>query len=628
MLNIYRASAGSGKTFQLTKDYIFLLFDSIGKNPRPHRRILAVTFTNKATDEMKSRILKELHQLSLEEKSEYRADLMERFNLTEQEVNEIAKQLLITILHDYSSFSISTIDKFFQQVVRSFAREIGISGGYNVELDYSLTLQQALDNFYGTLTEDSNKQLLTWMTDFIQDKISDGRSWYIDKEILNFGKEIFTENYHNKAKDIQDKLKDKYFLREYRKKLIQIKQNFEKEVSDEVNNALNAIAAQGITGRDFSGKNLESNLLKIGEKKEYDLERNTTIEKFAADVENCFTKTMEPVIKEAIIAAYENGLKQSLDKIIELLKVDISFYNSANLILSNLNTLGILTDLAVQIKEITSEQNIMLISDTNLLLNRIIDDSETPFVYERTGLNIDHYMIDEFQDTSVLQWENFKPLITTSLSGGRNNISNYNMLVGDVKQSIYRWRNSDWKLLDNKVNKEFPEGEISSKSLDTNWRSDKNIIHFNNAFFKVAAKKLQEKLNENLGALVDNNPDLHHLSKTITNAYSDIEQMASPRAKDGYVQVQFVANENKKADWEESVLEKIPALLKDLTKRGYKPHDVAFLVREKKHAALLMNYLLEYKKMRKEDDEINYEVVGNEGLKIASSPTIILSLLY
>ena len=170
MLNIYRASAGSGKTYRLTQDYIHLLFDP--NRERAHRRILAVTFTNKATDEMKTRILKELHALSQGDKSDYREGLITKFRLSDEAVNVRAKHILTTILHDYSSFSISTIDRFFQQVIRSFARDIGVHGGYNLELDNTATLEQSVDNLFLDLSKDENKQLLqlklsrnsVWMT--------------------------------------------------------------------------------------------------------------------------------------------------------------------------------------------------------------------------------------------------------------------------------------------------------------------------------------------------------------------------------------------------------------------------------------------------------------------------------
>ena len=617
MLNIYRASAGSGKTFRLTKDYIGLLFDSLGKYDRPHRRILAVTFTNKATDEMKSRILQELHALARGEKSDYRADLMKEFTLTENEVNQRAGKILIRILHDYSSFSISTIDKFFQQVVRSFAREIGISGGYNLELDTETTLQQAVENLYMDLSAKGNEQLLSWMTDFLKEQIEDGKSWRVDKEITNFGREIFKENYQHKAEEISEKLHNKEFLKQYRKKLRLIISDFDKEVADEVGKALHAISSQGISGADFSGKKLESNLLKISPKKDYDLSKNTTIAKFADDVENCWNKTAPTHIKEAIENAYNNGLGESLRNITELLTRGIIPYNTAKIINKHLSTLGILSDLALQIKRLTNEQNIMLLADTNLLLNKIIDDSETPFVYERTGVNIDHYMIDEFQDTSLLQWKNFKPLISNSLaSGGKN------MVVGDVKQSIYRWRNSDWKLLDQQVYNDFSSLQIKQNTLDVNWRSDKNIIHFNNSFFKHAAGKLQEKLNAGIGPAGIENPNLEALKSKISHAYSDIEQHVSGNAESGHVQIQFVDKEGIKADWETAVLEKIPALLEELVDRGFKPKDVAFLVRNNDHATTLINYLVTFKNSPGARPGFSYEIVGNEGLTMTSSSSV------
>lgn len=612
MLHIYRASAGSGKTFQLTKDYIFLLFSAIATNPHPHRRILGVTFTNKATEEMKSRILQELHLLSLGKKSNYRDDLQKEFSLTANEVNERAKKILTAILHDYSSFSISTIDKFFQQIVRSFAREIGVNGGYNIELDVDLTLQQAIDNMYSDLSKKEDKQLMEWLIEFMQEKIEDGKSWKIEKNIASIGKELFKENFQHKASEVQEKLNDKDFLKEYRGKLRDKISNFDNEVEAEVTKALNAISEQGITGKDFYGKKLETNLLKIGEKKNYDLSNNTTIEKFASNVENCYSDSTKQHIKNSIEAAYNNGLGQSLKRIVYLLSKEVYPYNSAKIILENLNMLGILSDLAHQIDKLTTEQNTMLLADTNMLLNKIIDNSDTPFVYERTGLSIDHYMIDEFQDTSVLQWENFKPLVSNSVAFEKRN-----MVVGDIKQSIYRWRNSDWKLLAKQVEQDF-SGQTTPKGLDTNWRSDKNIIQFNNAFFEKASTLLQEKLNSN----IEENNQKNNLKSVITNAYRDVKQKVSKNASEGFVRIEFIKNARLKADRMQMVLEKIPTLLEDLVDRGYKPNDIAFIVRKNDEATELINYLLNFKNSPKAHPGFNYDVVGSEGIKLTSSASI------
>ena len=264
MLNIYRASAGSGKTFRLTQDYIFLLFDAFTKGVnRPHRRILAVTFTNKATDEMKSRILKELHLLARGEKSDFRADLVKKYRIDEKSVNEYAEKILTQILHDYSLFAISTIDKFFQQIVRSFAREIGVSGGYNIELDTTLTLQQALENMYSDLSKEDNKQLLEWMTNFLQEQINEGKSRFVDRAILGFGKELFSENYQYKVREVKTLLDDKDFLKSYKGKLRKIQKGFEKKITEKADELLNFLTAHNLQPEFFTRNMMFKNVGKL-----------------------------------------------------------------------------------------------------------------------------------------------------------------------------------------------------------------------------------------------------------------------------------------------------------------------------------------------------------------------------
>lgn len=235
---------------------------------------------------------------------------------------------------------------------------------------------------------------------------------------------------------------------------------------------------------------------------------------------NCYTGPIKgqnkPIIYR-IIAAYNNGLQAKMIELIDFYDKEFTKYNSAILILTHFDTMGILSDLAMQIRKLTVEQNIMLISDSNLLLNKIIDDCDTPFIYERTGLMIENYMIDEFQDTSILQWKNFLPLIHNSLSNG-----NKSLVVGDVKQSIYRWRNSDWKLLDSQIYQDIPN--INEENLDTNWRSDENVIKFNNALFRSASQKLQQLLNTSIGDAVNTMPKLADLQEKILHAYKETEQ--------------------------------------------------------------------------------------------------------
>ena len=611
MLNIYRASAGSGKTYRLTQDYIHLLFDP--KKERAHRRILAVTFTNKATDEMKTRILKELHALSQGEKSDYREGLMEKFRMDEETVNIRAKHILTTILHDYSSFSISTIDRFFQQVIRSFARDIGVHGGYNLELDNTATLEQSVDNLFLDLSKDENKQLLQWLTAYAEEKIEQSENWNMRSNIMDLGKEIFKESYQHKAEDTNRKLHEREFLTNYRKSLREIKTTFETKVKQTATEGLNVMARNGLTHEDFAYKTTNT-LEKLVKGK---LEISARFTGFAEDVTNCYTKSKPQDVKSAIESAYNTGLGKCFQQIVELLNVDIVRYNSAVMVLKHINTLGILSDLAVQIKKLTDEQNTMLISDSNMLLNKIIDNSDTPFVYEKTGINIDNFMIDEFQDTSTLQWKNFHPLMSNSLAAGK-----FNLVVGDVKQSIYRWRNSDWKLLDEQILTDFRPEQMHEENLETNWRSDKNIIDFNNSFFRRAASLLQSKLNENLQAVLPVYPPLEALTHKIEHAYANIHQQTSHKAGTGSVQVSFIASNENDDGWKAESLERLPAMLEELQSRGYRPADICILVRKNDEEQQVIHRLLSYKTTAEANPNVCYDIMGNEGLLIGAAASV------
>ena len=618
MLNIYRASAGSGKTYRLTQDYIHLLFDP--KRERAHRRILAVTFTNKATDEMKTRILKELHALSQGEKSDYRQGLMTKFRMDEEAVNVRAKHILTTILHDYSSFSISTIDRFFQQVIRSFARDIGVHGGYNLELDNTATLEQSVDNLFLDLSKDENKQLLQWLTAYAEERIEQSENWNMRSNIMDLGKEIFKESYQHKAEDTNRKLHEREFLTNYRKSLREIKTTFESRVKQTATEGLNVMARNGLTHEDFAYKTTAT-LEKLVKGK---LEISARFTSFAADVTNCYTKSKPQDVKSAIESAYNNGLGKCFQQIVELLSIDIVTYNSAVMVLKHINTLGILSDLAVQIKKLTDEQNTMLISDSNMLLNKIIDNSDTPFVYEKTGITIDNFMIDEFQDTSTLQWKNFHPLMANSLAAGK-----FNLVVGDVKQSIYRWRNSDWKLLDEQILSDFRPEQTHEENLETNWRSDKNIIDFNNSFFRRAANLLQSKLNENLQAVLPIYPSLEALTHKIEHAYANIHQQTSPKAGAGRVVLRFIAVDENEDGWKAESLERLPAMLEELQGRGYRPADICILVRKNDEEQQVIHRLLNYKTTAEAKPDVCYDIMGNEGLLIgaAASVRFVLGIL-
>jgi len=238
-------------------------------------------------------------------------------------------------------------------------------------------------------------------------------------------------------------------------------------------------------------------------------------------------------------------------------------------------------------------------------------------VYEKTGITIDNFMIDEFQDTSTLQWKNFHPLMSNSLSAGK-----FNLVVGDVKQSIYRWRNSDWKLLDEQILTDFRSEQIHEENLETNWRSDKNIIDFNNSFFRRAASLLQSKLNENLQAVLPVYPALEALTHKIEHAYANIHQQASPKAGTGRVEVRFIAADENEDGWKAESLERLPSMLEELQGRGYRPADICILVRKNDEEQQVIHRLLNYKTTPEAKPGVCYDIMGNEGLLIGAAASV------
>ncbi|MDD2285000.1 MAG: UvrD-helicase domain-containing protein, partial [Paludibacter sp.] len=532
-------------------------------------------------------------------------------------INQQAGKILINILHDYAAFSISTIDRFFQQVIRAFARDIGVHGGYALELDTGQVLDESVDNLFFDLSEKENKQLLEWLTSYAEERIENAENWNMRSSILELGLEIFKESYQHKATETNEKLHDRMFLSEYRRKLHFIIDDFAEKAKKTADEALQIIQSHGLQLDDFKGGSRSSmkNLDKISGGV---MGLTATFITMSCEVGACYApKTTPPNIIQAIQNAYQGGLQSKMQELVAHFDNHLPSRNSALIIRKHLNTLGILSDLAMQIRKLTTEQNTMLISDSNLLLNKIIEDSDAPFIYEKSGLLIDHFMIDEFQDTSVLQWKNFLPLIKNSLSSG-----NENLVVGDVKQSIYRWRNSDWKLLDSQLYRDFNKAELKDENLDTNWRSDRNIVNFNNTFFVEASGRLQEKLDENIEKSGIKQNQLDDLKGIISNAYHETVQKVPEKAGTGRVRFEFIDNTDEEESWREISLKKLPAILEDFQLRGYKPCDVAMLVRTNNEEKEVIQTLLRYKTTSEARPEFSYDIMGTEGLMVESAASV------
>ncbi|MDF9829980.1 UvrD-helicase domain-containing protein [Parabacteroides sp. PF5-6] len=621
MLTIYRASAGAGKTHRLTGDYLKLLF----AHPNAYRRILAVTFTNKATDEMKNRIIEELYALASGQFSPHIGDLCRQWKLTEEKLRQKANTTLRTILHDYSSFNISTIDRFFQQTMRAFTREIGLQGGYSLEMDRDLVLTEAVDNLLADLDKKENKVLLGWLLRFAEEKVEDGGSWNLRKDIMTLGQEVFKESFKLNSEQVSEDIADKEALEQYRKELFRLMQSVEKEVQRLGEMGLGLISRYGLTPDEFVNKGRSPfQLLKkwaAGEMKE----PTATFMNLPDTVEKWYSRSDPPEVIQRITVAYNEGLNDCIAAIVRLFS-NLTDYHTAKEISRYYYTLGILNDISAQIAAYREEKNVLLIADTTELLSKVIDGSDAPFVYEKTGTRIDHYMIDEFQDTSSMQWHNFHPLIRESLAYRQTNL-----IVGDVKQSIYRFRNSDWKLLDEQVASDFLPEQLEEKNLEENWRSSRLITAFNNAFFTVAPGLLQVVYNEALDASSLTEAEKAFFFSRIVSAYKQHYQQPAPplREKDGHVRIEFLSREDEERPWKEEALDRLPGIVERLQDNGYSLRDIGILVRTNQEGAAVADKLLTHKE-ENPSDRYRYDLISDDALFVGSSPSVrlLIALLH
>lgn len=616
MLTVYRASAGSGKTHLLTGTYMRMLF----QENTTYENILAVTFTNKATDEMKQRIIEQLHLLATDPAaSDYAQMLVESYGLDTRQVSEKAARILIAILHNYSGFNVSTIDHFFQQTTRAFTREIGLQGGYEIELDSDKVRNEAIDRMIASLDKPENKTILDWLILFAGDKAEDSKDWNIRKDLLSLSREILKEEYKKNQERIRTFTADKKNIENYIGKMKEIIASFEEVLKMISRNAADLMQLHGLELSDFPyGKSSGAATFF----KWLDGRFDPPGSRFVAlkdDLKKWTGGKCPAELKARIEAAFSDGLNECIHQALATWDT-AQAYHSAQATLRYLYTLGILGDIDHHMREYSREHNLMLISDTTELLNRVIDGRDTPFIYEKIGTRITHYMIDEFQDTSGMQWDNFRPLISDSLAQDFGNL-----IVGDVKQSIYRWRNSDWMLLHDRLRR-YEDAQREDRVLETNWRSCRNIVNFNNAFFTIAAMTLQDLYNASIGENVRIDESYRSV---IRDAYADIYQHVPEKKKDqeGHVRIEFIEPQEG-IDWREEVMERLPQTIISLQENGYALRDIAILVRTGKEGALVADTLLKYKAANPAT-EYRFDVISNEALYIGQAPVVrtILSIM-
>ncbi len=601
MLRVYRASAGAGKTFALTMEYFKIVFNTLSE----YKNVLAVTFTNKATEEMKSRIVRELNKLAEGEKSDYREELKGTLKLTDEQVKERAGILRTLILHDYGRLSVTTIDRFFQKIIKAFTRELGIFPGYNVELDSDYVLQRAVDQVMQRMNKD--KDLRAWITELMSDSVEDAKSWSVKSKIADLGKELFGESYMLFDKEVRERFNDRGFLKAYKMFLQGVISRFEDCMEAFGQVGCRYLEENGLRVEDFKGgkRSFINYFYKLRDKS---LDKIPDSARKAVDhPDEWVTKKHDPSIRAQIEGIYPE-LNTNLRESIEYYDENSRDYISAILLSKNLYQLGILNDLYNEVRDYCDEKGLMLLSDTTRLLNLLIAGNDTPFLFEKTGNFYKHIMIDEFQDTSTMQWGNFLPLVSNTLSeGGRA------MIVGDVKQSIYRWRNGDWRLLAEGVEKDLDTFESDNVILKHNWRSCKEVVEFNNCFFVLAARQLKELYDSECG-------EENVYSRSIMEAYHQPEQLVS-RSGNGYVEIRFGGNKQEEES-DAEIMASVVDIVNDTMRRGGELKDCVILVRSGKEGAFVADYLIEYNK--REGIPFPIAFISNDSLYVSSSPYVQL----
>ena len=593
---VYRSSAGSGKTRSLSREYLKL---ALSFRSDYFKHILAVTFTNKATHEMKDRILQYLVDFSSGNENELAVELMRELKLDSKTFLDRSKETLTLLLHNYSRFSVSTIDAFFQKVIRSFTRESGIMGNFRLEIDNDLVLDEVVSDLLDDLGHDP--ELTQWVLDFSKANLRDGTNWNITYELVSFTKEIIKEDFKLIEGEILKKASHGS-IKEIHKTLLDGKRKFIEDLKIMAKQAMGILEKNGLSVDHFAYKSSGTAYTFFYNYANGDFyEPGNRVRSSAADSMNWVKKGE---MTNPLLPLAKGELGELLQSMLSYYDNEIKRYNSIVKVLDRFYEYALISDIIEKINTYKTENNIMLIADASQFLNGIINNSDTPFIYEKAGSFYNHFLIDEFQDTSALQWNNFKPLLFDSLDQNR-----LNMVVGDVKQSIYRWRGSDSSLLQSKVIEQVGKARSVIRELNSNYRSAGNVLDFNNTFFHRAALRVSEITDSSLAH----------------NVYEGVEQENKKFPGEGFVQFQFFEDWNNTG--KEQALMEMVRFIEQIQLEGHEAASIAILVRRNDEGQEVANFLQQYQAEGKANPACSYEVVSSDSLRLDAAISVSLLIM-
>ena len=580
---VYNASAGSGKTYTLVKEYLLLMLQN--SQVDAYKNILAITFTNKAVAEMKSRVILTLHELSANECSRdylgLMQDLVLETGLTEEKIRNKSRVILKSILHNYASFDISTIDRFTHKVIRTFAKDLGIPVNFEVELNTLQVLQEAVDKLINRAGED--KELTRVLVDFTLSKTDDDKSWDIARDIFAFSKILLQENHQKYANSLKGKtLKD---FREFSEKIDRHIKATEENIAELTDGFFSICTVEGLECKDFKAGYVFKYFEKI-HNKQYDVPFGA---QWQLNIENEKLYAAKlPDNKKDILDRYQPEIASLF------FGTRAAIYRREYLkaIKSNITPLSLLSEVASEIEHIKKERSLVLISDFNPTISAQVQNQPAPFIYERLGERYRNYFIDEFQDTSEMQWENIIPLIDHALSsepvfGNPAGLT----LVGDAKQSIYRFRGGKAEQFIELYNLKntFTIGQ-NVENLPFNYRSATNIVNFNNAFFEYLSHKFRNPVYKELFA-----------------SCKQVPKKVLP----GYVNLSFLETETAAEELEQHPI-KVLEIIEDLDQKNIPKSNICVLTRTRKQSIAIANYL----------SGKGISIVSSESLLVANSPEV------